>query len=81
MFSICMNRACISHECMPTLFVSAYQTNTRTRLRFVVLYSMFESIRSSSTVLIYKVNVIPRFNFPAIFLEVGSPCKSSCLGL
>ena len=27
------------------------------------------AIRSSSAVLLYEVNVIPRFNFPAIFLE------------
>ena len=27
------------------------------------------SVRSSSAVLLYEVNVIPRFNFPAIFLE------------
>ncbi|GMG99846.1 hypothetical protein Nepgr_001686 [Nepenthes gracilis] len=37
--------------------------------KFEGRWSIKSSIRSCSTILSYEVNVIPRFNFPAIFLE------------
>lgn len=36
---------------------------------FLICLFNFQSCRSPSTTLGYEVNVIPRFNFPAIFLE------------
>lgn len=36
---------------------------------FLVIYIPFSYCRFSTTTLSYEVNVIPRFNFPAIFLE------------
>ncbi|KAF7840161.1 cyclase/dehydrase family protein [Senna tora] len=37
--------------------------------KFEGKWSLKSGIRSSTTILSYEVNVIPRFNFPAIFLE------------
>lgn len=54
--------------CRDYIFVLLLNSLDTLRL-FKKLYSIVFSCRSSSTNVSYEVNVIPRFNFPAIFLE------------